>query len=43
LIAQNLGMPESALSVKKGAVWWLRKRAGFGVARYKIHMVMVPD
>ncbi|MEK9825274.1 MAG: histidine phosphatase family protein [Methylotenera sp.] len=43
LIAQNLGMPESALSVKKGAIWWLRKRGGFGVARYKIHMVMVPD
>ena len=43
LIAQYLGIAESALSVKKGAIWWLRRRAGFGVARYKIHMVMVPD
>lgn len=43
LIAQYLGVPESVLSVKKGAIWWLRRRSELGVARYKIHMVMVPD
>lgn len=43
LIAHYLGMPEHALSVKKGAVWWLRKRSGLGATRYKIHMVMVPE
>lgn len=43
LIAHYLGIPDHALSVKKGAVWWLRKRPGLGTARYKIHMVMVPE
>lgn len=43
LIAHYLGMPDHALSVKKGAVWWLRKRSGLGATHYKIHMVMVPE
>ncbi len=43
LIAQYSGIPEVAVSVKKGAIWWLRKRPGFAAAHYKIHMVMVPD
>lgn len=43
IIAHYLGIPDSAISVKKGAIWWLRKRPGLGGVRYKIHMVMVPD
>lgn len=43
LIAHYLGIPDHVISVKKGSVWWLRKRPGLGIARYKIHMVMVPD
>lgn len=43
LIAHYLGMPEHALNVKKGAIWWLRKRSGLGSSRYKIHMVQIPE
>lgn len=43
VIAHYLGLPDHATSLKKGAIWWLRKRSGLGAERYKIHMVMVPD
>lgn len=43
LIAEYLGTPDSNLSVKKGAVWWLRKRLAQTKPLYKIHMVTLPD
>ncbi|HQS36604.1 MAG: phosphohistidine phosphatase [Methylotenera sp. 24-45-7] len=43
LIAHYLAMPERAVSVKKGAVWWLRKGVAQDSAHYRIHAVMLPD
>lgn len=43
MIASYLEMPERAVSVKKGAVWWLRKSVGQSKSHYRIHTVMLPD
>jgi len=39
LITRLLGMSESACSVKKGAVWWLRQRMSEGVMQTYLYAV----
>ncbi len=43
LIEHYLGLPAPVISVKKGAIWWLRKRSRLGTTGYKIHMVLTPE
>jgi len=43
LIAQQLGMHQSAGVVKKGSVWWLRQRLAGDVLTYYIYTVKQPD
>lgn len=43
VIAKYLDLPDTAVSVKKGAVWWLRHSPTQGVVQYRIHTVLLPD
>ena len=42
-IAQLLGMGEMELSVRKGAVWWLRRRDRDGLAQTVVVTVQAPE
>ena len=43
VIARLLGLPDAELSVRKGAVWWLRRRERDGVARTVVVTVQTPE
>jgi len=43
VITKLLGMNESACSVKKGAIWWLRQREVEGVIQLYLFSVQHPD
>jgi len=43
VIAKCLGLPDNVVSVKKGAVWWLRQTTFNCTPQYRIHAVMLPD
>jgi phosphohistidine phosphatase len=43
VIAQVLDMPEQSLSVRKGAVWWLRNRVRMETQSTLVHCVQSPD
>lgn len=42
-VAQLLGMGEMELSVRKGAVWWLRRRERDGLAQTVVVTVQAPE
>ena len=42
VIASYLCLPDNAVSVKKGVVWWLRKSVFDTSPHYSIHAVMLP-
>lgn len=42
-IATLLGMPEHSLSVRKGALWWLRNRERSDANTTLVHCVQSPD
>ena len=43
LIAQLLGMSEPACSIRKGAVWWVRRRCREGQDQTLLQAVLCPD
>lgn len=43
VIAQLLGMQEQGISVRKGAVWWLRNRVRLDIHHTLVHCVQSPD
>ena len=43
LIAQLLGMSEPACSIRKGAVWWVRRRSREGQDQTLLQAVLCPD
>lgn len=43
VISSYLGLPNNAVSVKKGSVWWLRKSVIDTSPQYSIYAVMQPD
>ncbi|MBS7806689.1 histidine phosphatase family protein [Variovorax sp. PCZ-1] len=43
VITQVLNMPEQNLSVRKGAVWWLRSRMRLDTQHTLVHCVQSPD
>lgn len=43
VIAKILGLQDTAVSVKKCSVWWLRQSLVNGVVQYRIHTVTLPN
>lgn len=43
VIATVLGMPDHSVSVRKGAVWWLRNRVRIDTQSTLVHCVQSPD
>ena len=42
-VAQLLGLPQSELSIRKGALWWLRRRERDGRSQTVLMTVQSPD
>lgn len=43
MMAELLGMPEPACTIRKGAVWWVRRRHREGQDQTLLHAVLCPD
>lgn len=43
VMAELLGMPEPACTIRKGAVWWVRRRHREGQDQTLLHAVLCPD
>jgi phosphohistidine phosphatase len=43
LMAELLGMPEAACTIRKGAVWWVRRRHREGHGQTVLQAVLCPD
>lgn len=43
LMAELLGMPEPACTIRKGAVWWVRRRNREGHGQTVLQAVLCPD
>jgi phosphohistidine phosphatase len=43
LMAELLGMPESTCNIRKGAVWWVRRRVREGQSQTVLQAVLCPD
>lgn len=43
VMAELLGMPEPACTIRKGAVWWVRRRHREGQDQTFLHAVLCPD